>query len=80
MSTESNHVTEFLQYALEQVHPLIRAWYGKDDLAKQLLEDVQRDAHEYFASNFALAFASGRLKFSVSIRCISLIACSRSAG
>ena len=62
MSTESNHVTEFLQHALEQVHPLTLAWCGKDELAKQLLEGVERDAHEYFASDFALTFASGQAK------------------
>ncbi len=57
--TEPNHVTKFLQYALEQVHPMMLEWYSEDDLNKQLLEDVQRDAHEYFSSDFARDFASG---------------------
>ena len=56
---EPNYVTEFLGYALEQVHPLTLAWYGEDEIKKQLLEDVVRDAHEYFSSNFAQEFAAG---------------------
>lgn len=48
--SEPTHVDEFLSYALEQVHPIARAWRREDDLRTQLLEDVQRDAHEYFAS------------------------------
>jgi hypothetical protein len=60
VKAESDHSPEFLKYALEQVHPLLLEWYGKNTLTDLLLADVQRDAYEFFTPNFAQEFAGGK--------------------
>jgi GNAT superfamily N-acetyltransferase len=54
--TEVDHSKEFLQYALEQAHPLLLEWYGESTLTDHLFEDVQRDAREFFSDDFAAKF------------------------
>jgi GNAT superfamily N-acetyltransferase len=53
---EVDHTEEFLQYALEQAHPLLLEWYGQVTLTDHLLGDVQRDAREFFSNDFAAKF------------------------
>lgn len=54
---EVDHTKEFLKYALEQAHPLLLEWYGQTTLTDHFLEDIKRDAREFFSDEFAARFA-----------------------
>jgi GNAT superfamily N-acetyltransferase len=58
--SEIDHTEEFLEYALEQAHPLLIEWYGRTTLTDHLLADVQRDSCEFFAPHFAASFGGGK--------------------
>jgi hypothetical protein len=64
MADSANLEREFSAYALEQVHPLVRAWRGEQlagDLAKTTADDVRRmhdgEAARHFADTMGLDLA-----------------------
>jgi len=64
MADGANLEREFSAYALEQVHPLVRAWRGEQlagDLAKTTADDVRRmhdgEAARHFADTMGLDLA-----------------------
>lgn len=50
-------VEQFLDYTLQQTHPLIQSWYTPDDIRDHWRADIERDASEFFTDEFAGSFA-----------------------
>ncbi len=48
---------EFLEYAVQQVHPKLFEWYSLEQIKTALLSDVTRDTTEFFTPEFSSRFA-----------------------
>jgi RimJ/RimL family protein N-acetyltransferase len=52
-----DYTQEFLEYAVQQVHPKLLEWYSLEQLKIAFEEEVARDAKEFFTPEFAARFA-----------------------
>ncbi len=60
-----DHTNEFLKYALAQIHPQVLEWYDTKTTQVQLLEDVKRDAEEFFRDEFGKEFSTNASELNI---------------